>query len=193
MSGPDYKTVTSFRNETTDFSKLPPLKFYLSENAQLTDLISQSFTSARGLLISTALFKAMHDFLPADIQYTPATVISKDKEIDYFWLHPTIDYDQLIDFGKTRFQIQHVITDEITEFTVKSLDQFIQRRFRLSGLMRIQAQHNVIKFNPDVSPQRIFLLTLNKSSIYISDKLAAAIREKDFTGLEIKEITHNFH
>lgn len=188
----DAQLLGGIGNEPVDFSQLPPIRLYLDEDSSFTDLVSQSFLSARGLLISDHFFSVIEDYLNEDFQHAPAHLILGNEEKIYHWLHPICDYDQFIDFDRTSFAMINALTEEISEIKIKDYETLLTKRLHMSGLNKLITKEQTISFTKPLGNKHLFLFTLNVAGIYISESLAQIIKEKNFTGIEFIEGLHRF-
>jgi hypothetical protein len=65
----------------------PELIFELEEKAILTDVVSPSNISAKGMLVNEKVKNILSNFTLMEHKYYPATLIHKEQKLNYYWLH----------------------------------------------------------------------------------------------------------
>lgn len=93
-------SMTNLNNK--EFPKIKPnLIFELEDNAILTDVISTSNISAKGLLVNNKFKEILSQLNIAIHRFYEAIVISKEVEYQYYWLHFVKDDWEGVDLKKS--------------------------------------------------------------------------------------------
>lgn len=100
-----FEEPNSMTNLTNDeFPNVAPnLIFELEERAKLTDVISPSNLSAKGILMNEKVKKIIDQFEIAEHNYYPATITHKGITYNYYWLHFVKKDLSGVDFEKSIF------------------------------------------------------------------------------------------
>lgn len=167
----------------------PNLIFELEEKATLTDVISPSNISAKGLLINDKLRNILDVFNLMEHRYYDATVISKGVEKNYFWLHfKDCDEKYLggIDYGDSSFYVANLAFTKIDDIDIKSYQDFWEKKMNLSMKHILGSE---IKLSESLENKKLdlFYFPYVLNDYLISEKLYKSIIDNEITGFEIKE------
>ncbi|MBC7883954.1 MAG: hypothetical protein H7X99_00665, partial [Saprospiraceae bacterium] len=106
---------------------IPDLRFQISKNSKLTDILTQATFSSVGLLVSQRFLDFLLPFNV--IPYIPLSVIIEEKGnfIEYFWLQFLwSDWHNYLDWGKTTFE--QLINGKAYEIDINSFEEFNTER-----------------------------------------------------------------
>lgn len=175
-------SMTNLNNN--EFPNLQPdLIFDLDEKAELSDVISPSMISAKGLLLNQKVKDILEDFNLMSHKYYPATVREKSNDYQYYWLH-IVKPDLLgINFKESEFEITNLINMPEANIKINSWDHFMKRKMSLP-MKHINAKKLVIEF--ELQKDLIFFPYIY-SYMFISEDLALELASQKVTGLEITE------
>jgi hypothetical protein len=174
-------------NEVPDFT--PDLIFELESDAILTDVISPSNISAKGLLINSRTKQLFDKYEIMDHKYFHATVYFKKTKLDYYWLH-FIDIDGLmlkdIDYNLSSFFIADIVFSKIEDIDIQSYEDYLSEKMNLS-MQYIRAEKLIFKPMTKSKECDLFYLDQLASKFFISKALKNDIEVNNISGLLIKE------
>jgi len=156
----------------------PNLVFELEEKAILTDVISTSNISAKGLLINQKTKDLIIDLKLAEHRLYPAIVIKNNIEYPYFWLHFVKNDWQGIDISKSIL------------YTSKNglfRDQYIspntlQEAYEIINDNQIYFDKIMLQFEFKQNSGDLFFLPISWS-IFASQKFKDTMIENKITGI----------
>lgn len=163
----------------------PDLRFELKKNAILTDLISTSNISAKGLLLSE---KAKNIFTTCNLapyRVYPASVIQGSINHQYFWLHLVKENLEGIDFLNSKFHITNLAFMKIENLNILSNEDYIIEKNKLK-MKHIRAEKISLTKNYSDNLFDLIFFPLIHSNIFISQNLANKIKKNNLTGFNIE-------
>lgn len=164
------------------------LIFELDRGAKLTDVISPSNISAKGFLINEKVKNIFDQFNIMEHQYYPATLIYKEKKLNYFWLHfKEIEEEYLgnVDFINSKFYISNLSFTKIDDIEISSYVDFWNKKMNLS-MKHIRAERIKLNSNFRNKCNDLFFISYVVSNYFCSHNLRDKIIDNKITGLEIK-------
>ncbi|MFN8294871.1 MAG: hypothetical protein U0T69_01690 [Chitinophagales bacterium] len=163
----------------------PELIFELDKKAKLTDFISQSIISSRGLLINKKVKDILEQFRLPEHKFYPAKIFHKNEVFQYFWLH-LIDnnYDD-IDYSKSIFYEGYTAGWKKENVTLNCFEDLIELRNKDFKL--IFAENLVFKDSQKYTNFDMLLYSYLHQDIIISKEVISSFVEKKITGYRIIE------
>jgi len=159
------------------------LKFELDEDTKLTDIVSQeTLLIERGLLVKKQIYLILKHFkFQPEIQTFDADVIESGNQHHFKWIHSAYDYQNEIDFTKTKFFIQHRLNPKRYLIKIKNIEDLFDKVFELSSLEFLDFEHG-ITLHCDLSKIDFFLFSLNSSNYFASERLTNRLKKENFNG-----------
>jgi len=165
--------------------------FHLDPQTNATDLISQGYIYAMGLLASDLFVRALQGRTIQPHEYYPATVVHHGRTLRYRWLHVTEELEPRIDHSRSSF----VVTDAGGRQHTKSLVDGAELRGLCLDLVEraagtVAAGH--VTFAAGTPPYDLFCLRLTSLTWFVSDILAEEIQEHRLTGFKLRPTDATF-
>ena len=169
------------------FNPQPNLGFELNKSAVLTDFLSTSAVSSKGFLVGQTVKELLADFKLMQHQFFNAPVSEKKNTHPYFWLHlsePSLS--RLLDYEKSVFfRTEYTFREE--EIQLKSYDHYDQlKKEDKDASFGVELDSIVLGSEFDRTLD-IFTFLPFATGIFISERLATALKESGLSGIEIKE------
>lgn len=161
--------------------------FRLEKRSPLTDVLSQSFIAARGLLISSRFSELLNKWTLKNIEQIKAVVKdAKGKEHQYFWIHPTVDFLRSIDYQRTRFIVRDNVTQNvISNFKVGNFKELYDRVMKITADKGVKPSEILyVKDSWCFESDIIFTDVLGRK-IFVSRELKNELEKSNITGLDI--------
>lgn len=161
----------------------PDLIFELEPKTKLTDIVSASNISARGLLMNEKTKNIFEQFNLPEYKFYPATLIVKSNKLQYYWLHIINNSLNDIDYQKTEFYESNSIRIKIKELSINSKEGFFENKnnnIKDGNLISTNRLH--IKY----STCDLLIFPLIHSDIIISNKLTEKLISNKIKGFELK-------
>lgn len=186
----DPDSVTQMRSGRP-LAVAPHLSFHLDPETNVTDLVSQGYTYAAGLLASEGFLAALEGRAVQAHERWPATVVHDGEALPYRWLHVTEELEPRIDFGRSEFRVRHADgrTEDVAFADAAELDR--ERRTLTSSPAGSLEVRRVV-FIPGTPPLDLFTLLLAGRVFYVSDALAAELKRRKLTGFELRPVDSVF-
>jgi hypothetical protein len=168
------------------------ITFNLAKKTKATDVLSQSYITSSGLLISNKLFLLLQDFGILHTQFIQCSIKHEKTILNYYWLHPVKDFLSCIDFEKTDFTLVDKGSGKtLYEYKAKSRDAFIQKTLAIP-YDKAMCPKGDIYFIPDAGCKTdiIFLPGIDLS-IFISERLRNVFIQNSITGAYISNEATN--
>lgn len=171
-----------------EFGKTPDLApdldgIIVSPNAILTDYIStRTPNPLYGMLISSALANHIKPFVEGFHSLFPATVVSRGKPFDYFWLHFGFNAKPFIDFKNSSFSFTTFGGRWLEDVGISSYEEYLLLNKQFATKKTIDG--NLIKLN--IAEERlphVFSIGIGGRYIVVSSELAFSLTKNGFTGL----------
>lgn len=160
----------------------PNLIFELDHRSILTDVISPSNISARGLLCNTSVKKTIEKHSLDTHKFYEGRLIHKNSELIYWWFHPLKTSIETIDFKFTKFYETNLLGHKIKDLEINSILEF-KTQYELSRKKLQKIRSNQLTFK-NLSFD-IFIIPELHSHILISEKLKQTL--STYSGLTFKE------
>ena len=175
---------TFFLSKIKNIPILPEMVLYKSAN--LTDLISSSFMgTGSGLILSNKLYSLIYKYTDNTQQFFKIKLHHKNIACNEYWyLHPSITNNELIDFSKSEIWELHALEkNEKREF--KDLNEFNEelkttKYPKMLSIDKYVLNQNITEF---------FILNFIEGGIgfFVSKKLKNEIEEAGCTGIVFTE------
>jgi len=181
----DWDKVDSITRLTanSELSFIPDFQtFTLDRKAVLTDVLSQSFVSSPGLLISKKVrdtFKAMKI---QDHIYYDAKVNYQGSILEYYWMHFSSFYEQSVDYEQSNFNLFDMFSHQVGQESFGSLSEFESRCCQLALGLTGQMVPNKLYSSQEFD---LFVVTTNEPIYFVSDELAKRLIDSRVSGLEL--------
>lgn len=152
----------------------------------LTDVLTQSFISSPGLLISLRMRALFQEFNLDEFEFVPVVVEDKHKTLhEYFWLHQPADPLTRIDYVQTYFEVRELEGKVVSRFKVGSLKELATRTLRIVG-MEVIPENNLLRLKPPgYEADMITFDTIYRERVFVEERLALRLEEAGFTGYDI--------
>lgn len=165
----------------------PDLLFDLNKKGILTDVVSPSNLSAKGLLVNQRTKHILDEFDLMPHKYYPATIREKGISYDYFWLHLVKKDLSGIDFQESEFEITNLVYMPISDIEISDFEDYMEKAKSLS-MKHIRAKKIVL--DKTIKTDLIYFRYIS-SDILISENLAIELAKSNITGIEIVEQQSN--
>lgn len=159
--------------------------FTLDRKTKLTDVISQSYVLALGLLVSKNFLQVINKFEIQSHEIYSAPVNLNGVISNYYWMHFINRTELLINFSKSLFEIVDMNLENSLEITFKSREDYENKCRELSLNLNGHMIPVKLVFSGSQAPLDMFYFRTNEPILYISDNLASELREAGLTGFEI--------
>ncbi|HEX6912067.1 MAG TPA: hypothetical protein VF142_16820 [Longimicrobium sp.] len=158
--------------------------FHLYPETNATDLVSQGYIFAAGLLASPAFCAALEGRRVQAHERYPAQVVHGGEVLPYWWLHMTEELEERIDFVRSTFTLrpgdgrsEEAVFADVDEFTRT------RRALRNAGPGSVLARR--VAFAPGTPPLDLFYLLVDGGTLFVSDALADELTRRGLTGFEL--------
>ena len=181
-------SMTKLTNE--DFPEFKPeLIFELEGKARLTDVVSPSNITAKGLLVNEKIKELFSQFKLMEHKYYPANLFFHGLEYQYYWLHFKDCEEKYlggIDYQNSSFFLSNLAFMKVKDMSIISRDDFWDKKMNLP-MRHIRATK--LQLSNGLSNERLdlFYLPFIHSDFLVSNQLSRAIEVTDITGFEIRE------
>lgn len=182
-----YDEVTKLRNKPNPNSKGLIIELELDQKTTPTDFISQSWIGSVGLLVSLKAFEFLSNFtLQPEMEVYDAKINHKGKSYDYKWLNPTYDYDEVIDFDKTKFFLYDVL--EKTEEPIEITDpmDLVDKVLMYSPIPVVKTKHLMLT-DQKILKYDLFFISIGSTHIRVSEKLKTELEKSSLSAVEFKD------
>ncbi|MCB0429294.1 MAG: hypothetical protein H6585_12095 [Flavobacteriales bacterium] len=159
----------------------PELLFELEEDANLTDLLSPSNISARGLLLSQRAKEVFENSTMIEHKFYPASVKFNEKNYKYEWLHLVKGDLFGVDFSASSFQVTNLAFVKINDLKLSSYDEFLKEKSELK-MKHIRASRLILDKDYAKNSYDLLMFPFIHSNIFISKRLVNQIETKGLTG-----------
>jgi hypothetical protein len=154
--------------------------FHLDPETNVTDLVSQGFTHAAGLLASEAFCAALDGRAVQAHERYPAEVVHGGETLPYRWLHMVEELEPRIDYARSEFTARHG-DGRIEDVVFADADAFARKRRELaSGPGSVGVRR--LAFLPGTPPLDLFTILLGGRVFFVSDALAKELKRRQLTG-----------
>lgn len=173
-------SMTNLTNDSfPDFE--PDLVFELEKKAKLTDIVSTSNISAKGLLMNEKTKNIFEQCNLGQHKFYPATVIYKNEKHQYFWLHILNLRIEDINLKESKFYKSEFGFDKLGYLSFNGYEE----AFRIARETDCFIRPEKIIMNKNYI--NIFYLPIS-NSIYISNNLKTILDKNNINGMEIKQL-----
>lgn len=159
--------------------------FHLDPLTRPTDLIRQGYIHALGLLTSAAFHNALGGMRVQPHEWYPADVVYHDEWLHYWWLHVTQGFEERVDYARSLFEVRK--PGGASE-RIAIGDHTALRRVCLELVDTIDGGEllpRAIRFEAGTPSFDLIVLRLTNQVWFVSDRLAAGLRERRLTGFEL--------
>lgn len=180
-------SLTKLTND--DFPKQDPdLIFELEPKAKLTDIVSASNISARGLLMNEKTKNIFEQFNLPEHKFYPATLIVKSNKLQYYWLHIINNSLDDIDYQKTEFYLYSYSDGKLDTIEISSTEDYNNQWMNTDGVDRIKSDNIIIKYNSTLKNKDLLLFGELHNNILISKSMASILNSSNISGVDIINI-----
>ena len=167
-------------------------RFNLEKKTIATDVLSQGDITSSGLLISKRIYDSIKELCIEHVQFIDSRVKKGNEELRYYWLHPTQDYFDYIDYSKTTFVLTEKSTGHILyEMKFKNKEVLLQRLYNKKTDKALTDKDGIF-FMPGYSLKSHFIfLPRIDISLYISKTMKDILIANAITGALITEEATN--
>lgn len=159
--------------------------FHLKPETNLTDVISQTYTYAYGLLVSEAFRSALAPFAVQPHVAYPAEVVHRGTSYDYHWLHVTEKVEPRADFGRSEFLELPRGGGPPSPVKFAGAEDMQAKCARLVHTMGGEVTARRLAFPPGTPALDLFFFQLTTRLIFVSDPLAERLRRDRLTGFDL--------
>ncbi len=178
-------SMTKLNNRT--FPKIEPdLRFELEEDSILTDLVSPSNISARGLLLSKRAKMVLQVFPMMPHKFYSAQLKHSGVIYEYFWLHPVRESFDSIDFSNSQFHLANLAMVKIRDLHISSQADYIQVKAE-NRMKHVRADKLTLFSNSEERKHHVTMFPPLHSKILISQELKNSIQENNLTGFDFSD------
>lgn len=157
--------------------------FHLDADTRPTDLISQSFSYAMGLLASDAMLETLREHTVQAHEVHQATVVYRGVTLPYAWVHMTESVAARVDYAASDFAVRADGTDVGVSPADADGLRGIARTLVDSASGELVARR--IAFTPGTPPYDLFCLELTGLTFFVSDRLVATMTKRALNGFEL--------
>lgn len=159
--------------------------FHLDAATTPTDVVSQGYIYATGLLVSEAFYDVLRGFTVQPHETALAEVVYHGESFNYVWVHMTELVEDRIDFATSDFAVR---TAEGREqgVSLSSHDELRDKCRELVntiGPSRLVPRRLIVRHAPRYD---LFAILLTELVFFTSDLLAAELARNQFTGFELQ-------
>lgn len=159
--------------------------FDLDPDAMLTDVVSQGYIYTQGLLLSRNLVNIINSFVLPNRTLFNATVSHNKTISKYFWFHVTERTEKYIDFENSDFYLKEEDSQNLVLKKISGFDELKDLCRDLVSQMSGELFANKIQFMTETPHYDLFFLQLTSRYIFISESLAATLKNQRFTGFDL--------
>lgn len=175
-------SMTKLSNLTfPDF--IPDLQFELEEKAKLSDMVSPSNISAKGILCSPKMLDLIASYIMDSHKVFNAKILFNDVWYDYHWIHFVYKDIDFIDLENSVFYKSRFGTDKGDVVYFKSYKEGVDIMIN-NNYCDILPSKLIIKDSFKNNIKDIFFLRLT-NRIIVSDRIADIIRKNKLTGIKL--------
>ena len=180
-----YEIAKSLRSKNID--KPVTFTFRLDKRSPLTDVLSQSFIAAKGLLISNRLSELLKKWTLKNVEQIEAIVKdAKGNEHHYYWIHPIVDFLTSVDYKKTKFIIQARDTQNIiSNFKVGNAKELYDRAMRLTYEKEVRPEGSLYLKDTWCFESDVIITNVIGARIFVSRELKNEIEKENISGIDI--------
>jgi hypothetical protein len=158
--------------------------FHLNDATEITDIISEAYAGAIGLLASPAVCQVISRYIVQPYEPYPAEVVHHGRTYGYIWLHMTELAEGWIDYSKSTFVVHRY--DQAEEpALLDSKEMLRSKAVELANTMGGQLVCKRIGFLPRIVRPDLFALGLPSPRFFTSRRLSAELLSRGLTGLQI--------
>lgn len=158
--------------------------FHLATETNLTDVVSQGYISAMGLLASQRFYDTLQGFVVQAHERYAAEVVYREASHSYSWLHMIGECVERIDYTKSEFLIRtHTQRDEPVRFA--RADELRARCRDLVDSLSGKLFARCLTFLPGTPRYDFFSLRLTSAVLFVSERLGAECRHRSLTGFDL--------
>ncbi|HUA43626.1 MAG TPA: hypothetical protein VMA77_00250 [Solirubrobacteraceae bacterium] len=159
--------------------------FHLDPATRATDVISQSYAHAAGLLVSEPFWWVLRAFTIQPHQILTAGVVSGTTRLPYRWIHIAEALEPRIEYSQSEFEYRASGGNDWVPSQLSSEDELraLTRRLVNEGAGALAARR--ITFDPATPRYDLFCLQLTSRVWFVSEELAARLHSRGLTGFEL--------
>jgi hypothetical protein len=159
--------------------------FHLDPNTAVTDIVSQTYVAARGLLVSPALAGAIGQFTIQRHQPYRAEIVWRGVAFDYYWLHMTEEAEDLLDYARSDFRRMPIGPGSPVNVSFANREELRVTTHQLINTLTGQLQPRRLIFLPGIPELHLFCLDLPHRTFYLSSRLGDELTAAKLTGFEL--------
>jgi hypothetical protein len=159
--------------------------FHLDPDTVLTDIISQTYVAARGLLISPAVTAVIARHSIQRHEHYPAEVVWHGAAFEYYWLHMTEEAEDLIDYSNSDFRQVSIGVGSPVVLSLTNREELRATARHLINTLTGRLQPRRLVFLRGVPELDLFCLDLPHRTFFVSSRLRDALTDARLTGFEL--------
>ena len=159
--------------------------FHLDPETELTDIVTQRVTMAKGLLVSQRFWRALNGSRVQPHQRYPAEVVLRDDRRPYLWIHWTEDLTNRIDFSHSEFVIEPPGGGASARAEVESKEELARIVTHLVDTLTGDLVPRKVSFSPGTPSYDFLFLQLQARRLYVSEALAERLSASRLTGFRL--------
>ncbi len=183
-------SMTKLNNEEfPDFK--PELIFELEEEAILTDVVSPTNISAKGLLINEKVKTLFEGFNLMEHKFYDASLFVRGRNMQYYWLHFRENNEQLfkvIDLQKTTFYIGNLARWKESDVNIPSIEDYNKLKQSI-GFKTINFQSLCVTKHFKQQSLDLFYLNSFHNDFIITERLKKKLQALNVSGLEVRKLS----
>ncbi|HEX8242243.1 MAG TPA: hypothetical protein VF541_02060 [Longimicrobium sp.] len=186
--GDDYRwddpdSVTRMRSGRP-LAVTPNLSFHLDPETNATDVVTQGYTHATGLLVSEAFCAALEGRAVQAHERYAAQVVDDGEVLSYRWLHVVEQLEGRIDYRRSEFTVRNG-DGPGREVTFADADDLRRQCRELVNSFKGALEARRVSFLPGTPRYDFFTLLLTSQLFFVSDSLAAEMTRRKLTGFHL--------
>jgi hypothetical protein len=159
--------------------------FNLDPDTKLTDIVSQGFIYANGLLVSPEFLTTIANYSIQPHTLFPAKVVLHHKVSNYSWMHMIDETESHIDFNKSRFERVEKAQGIREEIQIDDKVQLRNLCKEFTTTMGIDLLAKELSFYESSCIHDLFFLRLTERTVFVSDRLGSILKQDLLRGFEV--------
>ncbi|HBB95858.1 MAG TPA: hypothetical protein DC054_10745 [Blastocatellia bacterium] len=159
--------------------------FHLDPLTVLTDIISQSYIRARGLLVSPPFVRTLEEYQVQRHQLYEADVVLNGGRSEYYWMHMIEKAEDSIDYANSAFRLESLEGGAGEAAAISSSEDLQETVKRLIETMEGRLKPSLLTFLSRDSLNDLFCLDLPVRTFFLSSRLRDDLVSARLTGFAL--------
>jgi hypothetical protein len=184
----DWEAPDSVRHltENVPLARPPNLgTFHLDPETELTDVVTQRFVIAKGLLVSERFCGVLDGFLVQRHERYATEVVLRGEARPYSWLHFTEELEDRIDYATSEFLVTPLHQGPPSAVQIGSRAELAETARRLVNTIAGGLKPRKVAFLPGTPAYDLLCLQWTTRTFYVSAPLAERLSGAGLTGFEV--------